>query len=292
MRLVDARRLTGPNHLGAVAARDRRARARARRSASTRRASAYARELARMRAALGLPGRGRARHAAARGRRGLRLRGADRHDARLRRDERVGRGERVRGARRPRAARRSSRSAPRSQAMLARDRNPRLVALVDEARASAASRCSGTTSSSASARPPLGVVPARELPGRRRASPWERARRDPDGRSSRARTARRPRRGCSRAWRPRRGCASAPRRPAASRSAPTSSRTATGPGPRRRASCCGTPDVELAVLETARGGILRRGLAVDTCDAALVTNVSDDHLGLYGIDDVERDGAR
>ncbi len=45
-------------------------------------------------------------------------------------------------------------------------------------------------------------------------------------------------------------------------------------------------DVELAVLETARGGILRRGLAVETCDAALVTNVSADHLGLYGIDDV------
>jgi cyanophycin synthetase len=45
-------------------------------------------------------------------------------------------------------------------------------------------------------------------------------------------------------------------------------------------------DVDLAVLETARGGILRRGLAVDTCDAALITNVSDDHIGLYGIDDV------
>lgn len=45
-------------------------------------------------------------------------------------------------------------------------------------------------------------------------------------------------------------------------------------------------DVELAVLETARGGILRRGLAVDTCDVALLTNVSDDHLGLFGIDDV------
>jgi cyanophycin synthetase len=46
-------------------------------------------------------------------------------------------------------------------------------------------------------------------------------------------------------------------------------------------------DVDVAVLETARGGILRRGLAVDTCDAALITNVSDDHIGLYGIDDVE-----
>jgi UDP-N-acetylmuramyl tripeptide synthase len=45
-------------------------------------------------------------------------------------------------------------------------------------------------------------------------------------------------------------------------------------------------DVDVAVLETARGGILRRGLAVDSCDAALVTNVSDDHIGLDGIDDV------
>lgn len=47
------------------------------------------------------------------------------------------------------------------------------------------------------------------------------------------------------------------------------------------------PDVDFAVLETARGGILRRGLAVDFADAALITNVSDDHLGLYGIDDLE-----
>jgi len=45
-------------------------------------------------------------------------------------------------------------------------------------------------------------------------------------------------------------------------------------------------DVDFAVLETARGGILRRGLAVATCDAALITNVSDDHLGLYGVDDL------
>lgn len=46
------------------------------------------------------------------------------------------------------------------------------------------------------------------------------------------------------------------------------------------------PRVDLAVLETARGGILRRGLAVERCDVALLTNVSDDHLGHYGIDDV------
>ncbi len=45
-------------------------------------------------------------------------------------------------------------------------------------------------------------------------------------------------------------------------------------------------DVDFAVLETARGGILRRGLAVDACDAALITNISDDHLGTYGVDDL------
>jgi UDP-N-acetylmuramyl tripeptide synthase len=47
------------------------------------------------------------------------------------------------------------------------------------------------------------------------------------------------------------------------------------------------PRTELAVLETARGGILRRGLAVDSADVALITNVSDDHLGGYGIDDLD-----
>jgi cyanophycin synthetase len=45
-------------------------------------------------------------------------------------------------------------------------------------------------------------------------------------------------------------------------------------------------DVEIAVLETARGGLLRRGLAMDDVDAALITNVSEDHTGGYGIDDL------
>lgn len=44
------------------------------------------------------------------------------------------------------------------------------------------------------------------------------------------------------------------------------------------------PGVSAAVLETARGGILRRGLAVPRADAALVTNISADHFGEYGID--------
>jgi UDP-N-acetylmuramyl tripeptide synthase len=47
------------------------------------------------------------------------------------------------------------------------------------------------------------------------------------------------------------------------------------------------PSVEAAVLETARGGILRRGLAVTRADAAVVTNVSADHFGEYGIHDLE-----
>ena len=46
------------------------------------------------------------------------------------------------------------------------------------------------------------------------------------------------------------------------------------------------PEVELAILETARGGILRRGLAVDRADAAVITNVSADHLGEHGVGDV------
>ncbi|MGD9869212.1 MAG: Mur ligase family protein, partial [Hyphomicrobiales bacterium] len=45
--------------------------------------------------------------------------------------------------------------------------------------------------------------------------------------------------------------------------------------------------VELAVLELARGGILRRGLPVARADAAIVTNVAADHLGEYGILDLD-----
>lgn len=43
---------------------------------------------------------------------------------------------------------------------------------------------------------------------------------------------------------------------------------------------------EAAILETARGGILRRGIAVSHADVAVVTNVSADHFGEYGIDDL------
>ncbi|MFZ2754527.1 MAG: Mur ligase family protein [Lysobacteraceae bacterium] len=47
------------------------------------------------------------------------------------------------------------------------------------------------------------------------------------------------------------------------------------------------PDVEAAVLETARGGLLRRGLALADADVAVVTNISADHFGEYGVHSVE-----
>ncbi|HBE19347.1 MAG TPA: cyanophycin synthetase [Cyanobacteria bacterium UBA11149] len=48
------------------------------------------------------------------------------------------------------------------------------------------------------------------------------------------------------------------------------------------------PTVEVAVLETARGGILRSGLAFETCDVGVVLNVSADHLGIGDIDTIEQ----
>ena len=42
--------------------------------------------------------------------------------------------------------------------------------------------------------------------------------------------------------------------------------------------------VETAILETARGGILRRGLPVERADVAVVTNIADDHLGEFGVE--------
>ena len=48
------------------------------------------------------------------------------------------------------------------------------------------------------------------------------------------------------------------------------------------------PTVEVAVLETARGGILRSGLAFDRCDVGVVLNVAADHLGIGDIDTIEQ----
>lgn len=48
------------------------------------------------------------------------------------------------------------------------------------------------------------------------------------------------------------------------------------------------PTVDFAVLETARGGIVRAGLGFHSCDIAIVTNIAPDHLGIRGINTVEQ----
>lgn len=60
-------------------------------------------------------------------------------------------------------------------------------------------------------------------------------------------------------------------------------------GPKSARNVLQNPAVEAAVLETARGGILREGLGFDKCDVAIVTNIADgDHLGSAGIDTAEQ----
>lgn len=55
-------------------------------------------------------------------------------------------------------------------------------------------------------------------------------------------------------------------------------------GPKSARMVLANPQVEAAVLETARGGILREGLGFDLCDVAVVTNIaSGDHLGMADI---------
>ena len=58
-------------------------------------------------------------------------------------------------------------------------------------------------------------------------------------------------------------------------------------GPRSAEMVLDDPTVEAAVLETARGGIVRRGLGYDRADVAVVTNISADHLGDDNIDDLD-----
>lgn len=59
-------------------------------------------------------------------------------------------------------------------------------------------------------------------------------------------------------------------------------------GPSGAGQVLAHPGVELAVTETARGGILMRGIGVSHNDVSVVTNVSADHLGLHGIDTLDQ----
>jgi cyanophycin synthetase len=58
-------------------------------------------------------------------------------------------------------------------------------------------------------------------------------------------------------------------------------------GPKSTAFVLRDPTVNFAVLECARGGMLRSGLGFHTCDVGIVTNVAADHLGLGDIDTLE-----
>lgn len=58
-------------------------------------------------------------------------------------------------------------------------------------------------------------------------------------------------------------------------------------GPQGARTALRQPQAEAAILETARGGMLRRGLALCRADVAVVTNISVDHFGEYGIHDLD-----
>jgi cyanophycin synthetase len=58
-------------------------------------------------------------------------------------------------------------------------------------------------------------------------------------------------------------------------------------GPHSARTVLSDPVVEVAVLETARGGITRRGLGYDWSDISVMTNIQPDHLGQDGIESVE-----
>lgn len=58
-------------------------------------------------------------------------------------------------------------------------------------------------------------------------------------------------------------------------------------GPVSAATVLSDREVEAAILETARGGIIKKGLGYDLADVGVVTNISEDHLGLDGVESLE-----
>lgn len=58
-------------------------------------------------------------------------------------------------------------------------------------------------------------------------------------------------------------------------------------GPRSARTVLSDPVVEVAVLETARGGLVRQGLGYDWSDVAVITNIQPDHIGQDGIEQIE-----
>lgn len=58
-------------------------------------------------------------------------------------------------------------------------------------------------------------------------------------------------------------------------------------GPKSALTVLTNKDINAAVLETARGGIIREGLAYDLADVGVITNITEDHLGLDEIENIE-----
>lgn len=58
-------------------------------------------------------------------------------------------------------------------------------------------------------------------------------------------------------------------------------------GPLSTRNILSSKEIDVAVLEVARGGIVRKGLGYDLADVGLVTNIGDDHIGLDGIESIE-----
>ncbi|MGJ7044741.1 cyanophycin synthetase [Thermoanaerobacterium thermosulfurigenes] len=58
-------------------------------------------------------------------------------------------------------------------------------------------------------------------------------------------------------------------------------------GPKSARTCLADKNIDAAVLETARGGIVREGLGYDLADIGIITNISEDHLGIEGIETLE-----
>lgn len=58
-------------------------------------------------------------------------------------------------------------------------------------------------------------------------------------------------------------------------------------GPKSALTVLMNKNIDAAVLETARGGMIREGLAYDLADVAVITNITEDHLGVDGVETIE-----
>jgi cyanophycin synthetase len=58
-------------------------------------------------------------------------------------------------------------------------------------------------------------------------------------------------------------------------------------GPKSALTVLSHEEIDTAILETARGGLIRNGLAYDLADVSVITNITDDHLGLDEVDSLE-----